>query len=73
MNVEISFTIDGNVVYKKFESRGIIVYESQDQETVYVVDKNDGEVVLKMDITCEMSQGCGFVDSIKYQTFGIWD
>ncbi|MNW19833.1 hypothetical protein D3C71_2199830 [compost metagenome] len=54
------------MVTESFRSAEIIVYELADKETLYIVSNSTGEVITQIDMTCEMSQGCGFVDSITY-------
>lgn len=66
MKVESTFVIDGKMVTESFRSAEIIVYELADKETLYIVSNNTGEVITRIDMACEMSQGCGFVDSITY-------
>lgn len=66
MKVESTFVIDGKMVTESFRSAEIIVYELHDKETLYIVSNNTGEVITRIDMTCEMSQGTGFVDTISY-------
>lgn len=66
MKVESTFVIDGKMVTEGFRSAEIIVYELADKETLYIVSNNTGEVIARIDMTCGMSQGCGFVDKITY-------
>lgn len=72
MKVETSFTINDEVVFKKFESECVVVYENRISEVLYIVDKNTSELLLKIDLECGMSQGCGYIESVKYKTFGKW-
>lgn len=71
MKVESTFIIDGNMVTKAMFNPEITIYESKDQETFYIVSGKTGEVICKIDVTCEMSQGTGFVDSVKYTDFTL--
>lgn len=64
MKVESTFVIDGQMVVESFRNAEIIVYEHK--ETLYIVSNRTGEVITRIDMTCEMSQGCGYVDSITY-------
>ena len=66
MKVESTFIIDGKIVNEAMFNPEITIFESKDQETLYIVSGKTGEVICKIEVTCEMSQGSGFVDSIKY-------
>jgi glutathionyl-hydroquinone reductase len=66
MKVESTFVIDGKMVKKSFYSAEITVFELADKETLYIVSNNTGEVITRIDMTCEMSQGSGYVDNITY-------
>lgn len=67
MKVESTYVIDGKMVTESFRSAEIIIYELADKETIYIVSNSSGgEVITRIDVTCEMSQGFGFVDSITY-------
>lgn len=66
MKVESTFVIDGKMVTESFRSGEITIYELADKETLYIVSNSTGEIITRIDMTCQMSQGCGFVDRITY-------
>lgn len=70
MKVEKHFVVDGQVVSLTHDGKDLMIYETKDQETLFIVLKGGSEEVLtRIDISCEMSQGTGFVDSIKYKDY----
>lgn len=69
MKVEQSFVIDGQVVVKQHDGKEITVFSTNNLDMLFVVSNDSGEVITRIDIDCEMSQGIGFVDSLKFSDY----
>lgn len=66
MKVESTFVIDGQMVKKVEENPIFNIYESKNMDVIYITLRETGEVITKIDLECDMGQGCGYIASTTY-------